>query len=323
MKLMLRGTGAFLLIFTAHAVSFAWGDIVPEPAPLKGCVAGGVAAIQANAHRASPPAIREFVDGEKIPQKVLDPERLKKHVKIYDLNDPPSAHALAQLDEGIHVFLFDNRNRVAVMNRTVPLEPGETLNDNSTFLGSHKGLEIVLKSQGDEPFEVVSAGEIRIRRGGRVEYVNNASGSWRGSERNLEYARDTLPALGLRMNEETRLGDYSKKPDKIHEDAVRQVRAELRIKADPKLSEVYEETHEVMALYARGGAEVEKRIKGLMASTEDKETYDALFYFTMFRKQWKWPETEFIVVETAIENMGTPQKYRKMLELVRSLSLAN
>ena len=193
----------------------------------------------------APPAIPRFESGRTIPEKVTDPARLAREVKVHDLRTPGAAAWLARLKDGNYVYLIDGQGRLALVNRLmIPRNRAES----SQILGSHDGLYARLRSMDPERRElsVLSAGEILVRDG-KVFSINNKAGSRRGSAENLDFGARMLRKAGLKTDRETKVLDVaSGMVVEPHANDARTARIELELLKDPAGRELWAETRRAM-----------------------------------------------------------------------------
>lgn len=260
----------------------------------------------------------QLARSEQVPllNKVLDVERLRRHVKVVDIG---SNSKIGDLQDGTYLYVIDGNRRLAIMDRLV--DPGaQNLADPAAqFLGSHEGLVTHLKAAFKEEPTLYAAGEVVVRNG-RVLMFSNGAGTYRGTQEHLDYAIREMRNAGVEIDSRTELRNYAKKKySDPHGTANSQARVALETKRDPTLMSLVLEARSVMRKLDDRFPKPEDIVHAAIAIRDPEKQGEVLQAVGLFA-QWQTPqESEFYVIQNANRSMGT-EKLRKALKSLRELA---
>lgn len=141
---------------------------------------------------------------------------------------------LADVKDGDYLFLIDSRGRKIYSLRTPDLRPDR----EGRHLATHRSLETRLRQLDGIDFEIVAAGEFRVRNG-RVSELNNRSGTYRGDKASLEYSESALGAHGLQVEKGTKRRDFATEtPDLSHLSALQASELTMKYAGTPEFERV-------------------------------------------------------------------------------------
>jgi hypothetical protein len=118
-------------------------------------------------------------------------------------------------------------------------------------LASHRAVYERMKTVKNRPLQVIAAGEFEIRLG-RVSEINNKSGTFRGTQKQLKLAETALHQRGLAIEEKTMRIDYAtaKLPGK-HNTELQGAAAYVNLYNNPHLKPLLEKLDENRRLIYR------------------------------------------------------------------------
>ncbi|MBL6988604.1 MAG: hypothetical protein ISR65_02455 [Bacteriovoracaceae bacterium] len=154
---------------------------------------------------------------------------------------------IGPLENGEYIYLIDHHDRINIALRVPTLQA-----NSERYLASHLGLHNhllqiahvrgqlgvvspTLKKSIKTPLRqlfVLAAGEFRVVNKTVIK-MNNRSGSWRGNNTHLDYARYKLANAGLEIHPEARILDEGKKASNLeHVDARKKGKIIYQIRSD-------------------------------------------------------------------------------------------
>jgi hypothetical protein len=244
--------------------------------------------------------------------KVFDLKRLKKTTKIVNIHDVSKAK-LPKMRDGTYVYAIDHAGHLGIVNRM--MDPGleATKVPGATFLGSHAGLAILFENLFGVAPQFVATGEV-VFRNGRVLAVTSASGTYRGKTANFTYAIDQFRALGLPIDSKTQLRDYSVQFYDPHSTVEEQVLLALRFAHDPHLSQILDETRDVMRQLDRNLKDANEIMNIAFDPSRSSADQNMLYKGAHLFNRWLQPEEdEAYIVDYFLKSMGE-EKFLKMLK---------
>ncbi|MDZ4084823.1 MAG: hypothetical protein U1E10_17910 [Bdellovibrionales bacterium] len=265
-----------------------------------------------------PPAIQETV-GQTIRGKVMDVSRLRTSLKLLKANDKSAADSLSKLEDGIYIYGIDRKGNVGMIPRN--LDPGGSIDETSTFIGSHLGLRAAMKDAVGGEVDFVSAGEVIVRNG-RTMAVTNGAGSFKNGTEHLEFGVEQLKQRGLKVDGRTEIRDFSNKNnfyEDPHDAVSDQIPREIKVARDPVLRDLHKETSGLVArVDAQGvatGDEFFERALGLEGIDSTAAYHAASVY-----RRWQNPaEGTAYSFEGIYSHIG-PEKYREALQVIRRVA---
>jgi hypothetical protein len=159
------------------------------------------------------------------------------------------ADELSHLEDGTYIYLLDKSGNLIQSVRTpkyngptpwILNESGErVMKPGAKYMATHRGLEAELAKKlgvNIDDLGPMGAGEYVVLNG-KVNFVSNQSGTYRGGGGHLDYSIEHLRSHGLPVRENTIRTDISQQTqvDSTHFGARRLAQAEVRYQTDAKL----------------------------------------------------------------------------------------
>ncbi len=275
----------------------------------------GSKVVRAVSNAKVPATIQETV-GQAIHGKVMDVARLRTSLKLVKGNDKSAAEAFSRLDDGIYIYGVDKNGNAGLIPRN--LDPGGSIGENSTFIGSHLGLRVAMKDALGQEINFVSAGEVIVRNG-RTMAVTNGAGSFKNGTEHLEFGVQQLRQRGLKIDGRTEIRDYSKNVyEDPHDIVSTQVPLEIKVQRDPALRSLHQETSGLVAKVDAKGVSTGDELFEKALELDGVDSTAAYHAASLYRR-WQNPaEGTAYSLEGIYRHIG-PENYREALNVIRRL----
>lgn len=265
-----------------------------------------------------PPAIQETT-GQAIKGKVMDVSRLRTSLRLMKESDKSTANSLSKLEDGIYIYGIDKKGNVGLIPRN--LDPGGSIDESSTFIGSHLGLRSAMKDAMGGEIEFVSAGEVVIRNG-RTMAVTNGAGSFKNGTEHLEFGVEQLKQRGLKVDGRTEIRDFSNKKnfyEDPHDAVSEQIPREIKVARDPVLRDLHTETSGLVAKVDAKGVATGDQFFERALGLEGVDSTAAYHAASLYRR-WQNPaEGTAYSFEGIYSHIG-PEKYREALQVIKRVA---